>query len=99
MRYHASRVYESRWAFMRISQEGRSWSKVGAHAESDTGANAMLTEGSASLPFGKQRPTGNPLSRETLINRRAWDLMGRPGLSGWMVDQWVLSRVNNVLAR
>ena len=37
--------------------------------------------------------------RETLINRRAWDLMGRPGLSGWMVDQWVLSRVNNVLAR
>jgi len=37
--------------------------------------------------------------RETLINRRAWDLMGRPGLSGWMVDQWVLSRVNDVLAR
>ena len=37
--------------------------------------------------------------KETLINRRAWDLMGRPGLSGWMVDQWVLSRVNNVLAR
>lgn len=52
---------------MRISQEGRSWSKVGAHAESDTGANAMLTEGSASLPFGKQRPTGNPLSRSFTV--------------------------------
>ncbi len=50
-------------------------------------------------PLPTPTPTPKPTPKETLINRRAWDLMGRPGLSGWMVDQWVLSRVNDVLAR